>query len=110
MAALSRSARENNIPVYMVRMAYSKSLGDQVPDAMWKAAIQRTGGRFYAAANEETIISAVREIDQLAPGRIDVREYTTQKPRFAGFALIAVGCWLAAAAAKLGFRYFRTFP
>jgi Mg-chelatase subunit ChlD len=108
--SIMAGARENNIPVYMVRMAYSKSLGEQVPDAMWKAAIQRTGGRFYAAANEETIISAVREIDKLAPGRIDVREYTTQKPRFAGFALIAVGCWLAAAAAKLGLRYFRTFP
>lgn len=108
--SIMAGARQNKIPVYMVRMAYSKSLGDQVPDKMWQAAIRRTGGRFYAAANEETIIRAVREIDQLAPGRIDVREYTTQKPRFAGFALIAVGCWLAAAAAKLGLRYFRTFP
>lgn len=108
--SIMAGAREHKIPVYMIRMAYSKSLGDQLPDAMWKAAIERTGGRFYAAANEETIIRAVREIDRLAPGRIDVREYTAQKPRFAGFALIAAGCWLAAAAAKLNFRVFRTFP
>jgi hypothetical protein len=108
--SIMAGAREHRIPVYMVRMAYNKSMGDQLPDAMWKAAIERTGGRFYAAANEETIIRAVREIDRLAPGRIDVREYTSQKPRFAGFALIAVGCWLTAAALKLNFRVFRTFP
>lgn len=103
-------ARKNKIPVYMIRMAYSKALGDQLPDDLWKSAIERTGGRFYAAANEENIIRAVREIDRLAPGRIDVHEYTVRQPRFAGYALIAVGCWLTAATMKLGFRSFRTFP
>jgi hypothetical protein len=103
-------ARKNKIPVYMIRMAYSKSLGDVLPDDLWKSAIERTGGRFYAAANEENIIRAVREIDHLAPGRIDVHEYTVRQPRFAGYALIAVGCWLTAATLKLGFRSFRTFP
>lgn len=103
-------ARKNKIPVYMIRMAYSKSMGDLLPDDMWKSAIERTGGRFYAAANEETIYRAVREIDQLAPGRIDVREYSTRKPRFAGYTLIAVSCWLTAVLLKLGMRSFRTFP
>jgi hypothetical protein len=103
-------ARRNKIPVYMIRMAYNKPLGDLLPDEMWKGAIERTGGRFYAAANEESILKAVREIDQLAPGRIDVREYTARQPRFAGYTLIAVGCWLTAAMLKLGFRHFRTFP
>ena len=103
-------ARKNKIPVYMIRLAYSKSMGDLLPDDMWKSAIERTGGRFYAAANEETILRAVREIDQLAPGRIDVREYSSRKPHFAGYTLIAVSCWLTAALLKLGLRSFRTFP
>jgi len=108
--SIMAGARKNKIPVYMIRMAYSKSMGDLLPDDMWKSAIERTGGRFYAAANEETIFRAVREIDQLAPGRVDVREYTARQPRFAGYALIAVGCWLTAAVMKLGCRHFRTFP
>ena len=108
--AIVAGAREQKIPVYMIRMAYSKSMGDLLSDRMWKTAIERTGGRFYAATNEDGILEAVREIDQLAPGRIDVREYSAQRPRFAGFTLTAVGCWMVAALLKLGFRGFRTFP
>jgi hypothetical protein len=48
--SIMAGARQHGIPVYMVRTAYSKSLGDQLPDAMWKAAIERTGGRFYTEA------------------------------------------------------------
>ena len=103
-------AREQQIPVYMIRMAYSKSMGDLLPDRMWQAAIERTGGRFYAVTDEDTILAAVREIDELAPGRIDLREYSSQQPRFAGFTLAAAGCWAAAALLKLGFRGLRTFP
>jgi hypothetical protein len=81
-----------------------------LPDELWKWAVERTGGRFYPAADEETIIQAVQEIDRLSAGRIDVREYTAERPRFAGYALLAVGFWIAAAALKLGVPYFRTFP
>jgi hypothetical protein len=60
--------------------------------------------------NEDDILRAVREIDRLSPGRIDVREYTSQRPRFSGYALIAVALWLLAGTLKLGVPYFRTFP
>ena len=103
-------ARKHAIPVYMIRMAYNKSLGAVLPDSIWKSAVERTGGRFYPAANEETVLRAVQEIDRLSAGRIDVREYTTERPRFSGYALIAVALWLAAGTLKLGFRHFRTFP
>jgi von Willebrand factor type A domain len=103
-------AREHHIPVYMIRMAFNKSLGGVLPDAMWKQAIERTGGRFYPAADEKTILRAVHEINQLAPGRIDIREYTAERPRFAGFIVIAVLLWLLAAAMKLGVRGLRSFP
>jgi hypothetical protein len=103
-------AREHKIPVYMIRMAFNKSLGGVLPDSMWKQAVERTGGRFYPAADEKTILRAVHEIDQLSPGRIDVREYTAQRPRFSGYLLIATALWLLAAVMKLGFRSFRSFP
>jgi hypothetical protein len=56
------------------------------------------------------MLRALREIDRLSPGRIDVREYSVQRPRYAGYALVATALWLTAALLKLGFGVFRTFP
>jgi hypothetical protein len=72
--------------------------------------VERTGGRFYAASDESTLVNAVNEIDRLSAGRIDVRHYSSERPRFSGYALIAVGLWLLAGGLKLGFRSFQTFP
>ena len=107
---LVSAARRNKIPIYMIRTAYNLKFGGVVQDTLWKDAIERTGGRFYAAADEDAILNALSEIDRLTPGRIDVHQYTAQRPRFAGYALIAVALWLSAGALKLGFRHFRTFP
>lgn len=104
------TARTSKIPVYMIRTAYNRKFGDVKEDALWKPAIERTGGRFYPAADEGTILRAVEDIDRLSAGRIDVREYTAYRPRFSGYALIAVALWLSAGLLKLGFRYFRVFP
>jgi hypothetical protein len=103
-------ARRNKIPVYMIRTAFNMKFGSIAQDGLWKDAIERTGGRFYAAADEDAILSALSEIDRLTPGRIDVHQYTSQRPRFAGYALIAIALWLSAGTLKLGFRHFRTFP
>ena len=107
---LVATARQSAIPVYMIRTAFNRKFGDVREDALWKAAIERTGGRFYAASDEPTILQAVEDIDRLSAGRIDVREYTAYEPRFSGYALIAVALWLSAAALKLGVRSFSTFP
>ena len=107
---LVAEARKHEIPVYMVRTAFGKQLGDVKEDPLWKAAVERTGGRFYPAADDAAILRAVNEIDRLSAGRIDVRAYTVHRPRFPGYALVAVALWLAAGVLKLGFRYFRTFP
>src|SRR5207302_11413913 len=104
------AARRNRIPVYMIRTAFNMKFGAIAQDVLWKDAIERTGGRFYAAPDEDAILSALNEIDSLAPGRIDVHQYTSQRPRFAGFVLIAVALWLSAGALTLGLRQFRTFP
>ncbi len=103
-------ARRHRIPVYFIRMAYNKSLGNVVGDEMWQKAVARTGGRFYPGADEKTILRAVHEIDRLAPGRIDMREYQTQRPHFPVYALCAAALWMLAALLRLGFRHFRTFP
>lgn len=107
---LVAAARESAIPVYMVRTAFNRKFGDVREDALWKAAVERTGGRFYPGSDEPTILRAAEDINRLSAGRIDVREYTAYEPRFAGYALIAVAFWLSAAALKLGFRSFSTFP
>ena len=103
-------AREHGIPVYMIRVAFNKGLGAVLPDELWKQAVEQTGGRFYPAADEATILRAVHEIDKLAPGKVELREYRSRELQFPGYALIAVLLWLTATAAKLGLRTFRTFP
>jgi Ca-activated chloride channel family protein len=107
---LVAEARKYKIPIYMIRTSFNRGFGAIPQDQYWKSAVERTGGRFYAASDEDTLLRAVGEIDKVSPGRIDVREYSAQRPRFSGFALIAVALWLAAGAMKLGFPYFRTFP
>ena len=107
---LVAEARRHRIPVYMIRTAYRQPFGRVREDAIWKPVIERTGGRFYAAPDEESIFKALAEIDRLSPGKIDVRQYSVQRPRYAGFTLIAVALWAAAAVMKLGVSAFRSFP
>ncbi len=81
---LVATARQSAIPVYMIRTAFNRKFGDVREDKLWRPAIERTGGRFYPASDESTILRAVEDIDRLSAGRIDVREYTAYQPRFAG--------------------------
>ena len=108
--ALVAEARRYRIPVYMIRTAYRERFGRVEQDTIWKSVVERTGGRFYAAFDEESIVQALREIDRLSPGTIDVRQYSVQRPRYAGYALAAVTLWLLAALLKLVVPAFRTFP
>jgi hypothetical protein len=103
-------ARKHKIPVYMIRVAADMKLGEVRQDLVWKPAIESSGGRFYVAANEAEILRALGEIDRLSAGTIEMHHYTALRPRYAGYALIAVSLWLTAATLKLGFPYFRMFP
>jgi Ca-activated chloride channel homolog len=107
---LVAQSRRSHIPVFMIRTAYKMPFGRVQQDSIWKALVERTGGRFYAAPDEESILQAIAEIDRLTPGKIDVRQYSVQRPRYAGFALIAAAFWTIAAVMKLGFSTFRSFP
>ena len=88
-----KKAVDNKVPVYMIRTAYARGLFDVVPDQVWKKAIDATGGKFYPAASQETIMQAIKEIDAAATGRVDVREYEVKQPRYMKFALAAVVLW-----------------
>lgn len=103
-------ARKREIPIFMVRLGYGKRLGDIAWDGLWKPAVERSGGRFYAAADEEALLRAVGDIDRVAEGRIVERRYASASPAFAGYALIAVVLWLTAGTLRLAFPWFRTFP
>lgn len=105
-----QQASDNEIPVYFIRTSYNQELGDVLPDITWKLAVERTGGKFFPAANETAIIDAIEEIDRLAPGQIEIQQYVTRQPQFAPFALVAAGVWSLALVLGIGFRQFRRFP
>jgi Ca-activated chloride channel family protein len=105
-----KKAVDNKVPVYMIRTAYARGLYDVVPDAVWKKAIDATGGKFFPAANQETILQAIKDIDAAATGTVQTREYSVRQPRYARFALAAVLLWIIALALQMSLRMFRTFP
>ncbi|MGE3508582.1 MAG: VWA domain-containing protein [Vicinamibacterales bacterium] len=94
-------AIDAKVPVYFVRTNYDKSEGQIIPDEMWIPAIEKTGGKFYAASSEAALIAAIEDIDRVATGTIQVKQYTSQQPRFAIFAFITMALWSLAIALKL---------
>jgi len=105
-----KAAVDNAIPLYFVRTNYGKAFGDGIPDAQWQAAVERTGGRYYVARDEQSLLNAVHDIDQAAVGAIQTTQYTSRQPRFAVFALGAAACWVMAAVLALAVPKFSTFP
>lgn len=98
------------IPIYLIRTNADKLFGDIIPDRIWKTAVERTGGKFFAAATEANILEAIREIDRAAEGTIELRQFAAHRPRFAPFAAIAFVLWSIASIMKLSIPWFRRFP
>jgi hypothetical protein len=105
-----KSAVDNKIPLYFVRTNYDKEFGEGIPDAKWQAAVEKTGGRYYVAKNEASLLAAVSDIDREAAGAISARQYTSQLPRFTLFALAAFTLWTGAAGLKVGTPWFGRLP
>ncbi len=106
-----RGAVDAGVPVYFIRTNYNKVEGDPaVPDKLWSEAVRKTGGKFFAASDERTLLAAINEIDQVAAGSIQLTEYGTQRPRFPMFASVAVLCFVLGALSKLTVPYFQRFP
>ena len=83
-------ARRWKTPVYMLRTAYNRREGEILQDKIWKATVERTGGRFYAISDENSLIRAIDDINRLSAGRVQLRQYAMKRPAFVPFALIAV--------------------
>jgi hypothetical protein len=105
-----KKAVDYKVPVYMIRTAYARGLYDVVPDTVWKKAIDATGGKFFPAASQQTIMEAIKQIDSEATGKVETREYTIRQPKYTKFALMAVLIWTIALTLQMSSRMFRTFP
>ena len=100
----------NHIPLYFVRTSFGKDLGGLISDKLWRDAVEKTGGKFFVAHDEPSLLQAIDEIDSVSAGTIQTKRYTQQQPRFSTFALIAAALWIAAAALKLTSRNFQKLP
>ena len=98
------------IPVYMIRTSYNKGLGAVLPDDIWKPAVEGTGGKFYPAGDEAAVLNAIKDIDSRSAGRVEVKRYSTQRPKFAPYAFMATALWSIALVLQLTVPYFRKFP
>ena len=105
-----REAQRTNIPVFFVRTGIPGRLPPGVSDEAWASAVARTGGKFFHGTDEAAVIRAVQEIDRAAVGRVEMKRYTTEQPRFASFALIGAALWSLALALRLTMPWFQVFP
>ena len=105
LAQILASAVEARIPVYLIRTSRGKAEGEMVPDGIWRPAVEATGGRFYAAANDvgrPPGDQRDRPCNRPAP--------SPSRPTRCGslaspcFALVAAGLWAAALTLKLAVR------
>ena len=103
-------ARRAKIPVFFIRTSFNKGLGDVLPDAIWKPAVEATGGKFYPANDESAVVAAIKDIDQRSSGRVDVSLYSNRQPEFGPFVEMAGAFWTIALALQLTVPYFRKFP
>jgi hypothetical protein len=94
----------------MVRTNYDRKKGQLIPDELWIPAVEKTGGKFYAASDEASLLNAIADIDKVSTGTIEVTQYSSQQPQFTIFALIAAALWTGAATLKLAVPYFQKLP
>ena len=81
-----------------------------LPDDIWKPAIEATGGKFYPAGDEQAVLNAIKDIDTRSAGRVDVKRYSSQQPKFAGYAFMAAGFWTRRADAAADRAVFPEVP
>jgi Ca-activated chloride channel homolog len=105
-----RGAVQAGVPVYFVRTQYERKLGEHIPDALWSEAVAATGGKFFAASDEASLLTAIREIDHVAAGTVKLTEYVQQEPRFIIFAALALFCFVASITTKLTVPCCRKYP
>ena len=56
------------------------------------------------------MLNAIKDIDTRSAGRVDVKRYSSQQPKFGPYAFMATSFWTIALALQLTVPYFRKFP
>ncbi len=103
-------AQRAKIPVYLIKIGGNLVQKRTVADQLWISAVKKTGGEFFSGGDEETIIQSIRAIDRRAAGQIQMKQYSTERPRYAVFALTAAAFWCAALLLRFTVPTFQTFP
>lgn len=99
-------ARNHSIPIYFIRT----SGGYPTFDSLWASTARETSGAFYAAPNEDYLLSAIKDIDRKVTGTVEENKYTSRMPRYALFVFGALGLLMLVVACIVASRWFRTFP
>jgi hypothetical protein len=103
-------AQKSHIPVYLIKIGGNIQQKRSVADDLWIGAVKKTGGEFFSGGDEATIIRAIQAIDRRAAGKIEMKQYSTERPRYAPFALTAALLWCAALVLRFTIPTFQTFP
>jgi len=103
-------AQKSKIPVYLIKIGGNLQNKRSVADELWISAVKKTGGEFYSGGDEATIIRAMQAIDSRAAGTIEMKQYSTERPRYAPFAMTAALLWCAALILRFTIPTFQTFP
>ena len=103
-------ATRAKIPVYLIKIGGNIQNKRSVADELWIGAVKRTGGQFFSGGDEATIIQAIQAIDRASAGTIEMKQYSTERPRYAPFALTAIAFWCAALLLRFTIPTFQTFP
>ncbi|HJU41769.1 MAG TPA: VWA domain-containing protein [Vicinamibacterales bacterium] len=103
-------AQRAKIPVYLIKIGGNLMQKRTVADELWIGAVRRTGGEFFSGGDEETIMRAIQAIDRRSAGTIEMKQYSTERPRYAVFALTAAALWCVALLLRFTIPTFQTFP
>jgi hypothetical protein len=103
-------AQRAKIPVYLIKIGGNIQNKRSVADALWISAVKKTGGEFFSGADEATIMRSIQAIDRRAAGTIEMKQYSTERPRYAVFALTAAALWCVALMLRFTIPTFQTFP
>ena len=103
-------AQKAKIPVYLIKIGGNLQNKRSVADDLWIGAVRKTGGEFFSGGDEATIIKAIQAIDRRAAGTIEMKQYSTERPRYAPFAMTAALLWCAALLLRFTIPTFQTFP
>ena len=98
------------VPVYLIKIGGNIQNKRSVADELWIAGVRKTGGEFFSGADEAMIRRSIQAIDRRAAGTIEIKQYSTERPRYAVFALTAVAFWCAAMMLRFTIPTFQTFP